>query len=68
MEESKKAMVLFALETLRKVNIECGISMAIDKKNDALWFFETDTYVQTGKFKGFSVPVEDLVNPQPTEH
>lgn len=61
MDESKKAVVLLGIETLRKINVECGISMAMDKDNASLWFFETDEYLNTGRFKGFSVPLEDLV-------
>ena len=61
MDESKKAMVLFAIETLRRINVECGISMAMDKENDALWFFETEPYLENGVFKGFSVPLIEWV-------
>ena len=61
MDESKKSMVLLGIETLRKINVECGISMAMDMENESLWFFETDEYFSTGRFKGFSVPLKQLV-------
>ena len=61
MDEGKKAMVLFAIETLRKINVECEISMAMDKENESLWFFETEAYLESGVFKGFSVPLKELV-------
>lgn len=59
--ESKFGQVHVVLEILRKVNVDNGISMAFDKESDELWFFETEHYLQTKKFKGMKVKLTELV-------
>lgn len=61
MNEEKKQMIMLALETLKRINQDCGVSMGFDKSNDKLMFFETDEYLASGKFKGFAIKLEELV-------
>lgn len=56
--ESKDAISL-ALEVLRRTLIEQEVSMGTSGKK--LIFFDTDTYLTTGKMDGFSVEIESLV-------
>lgn len=61
MNESTKSLILLTLETLRRVNVENGISMGFDKTNNLLMFFDTKEYITSGKLKGFNVSLESLV-------
>lgn len=61
MNESTKNQIALALETLRYINVENGVSMGFDKSNNSLIFFDTDTYLDSGKFEGFNVTLESLV-------
>lgn len=61
MKEDTKSMISLSLETLRKILIEEGVSIGMDGKNKQLLFFDTDTYLEAGKFDGFKVDIESLV-------
>ncbi len=59
-EETKNAIGL-ALEILRKTLIEEHVSMAVDKSNGEIHFFDTSTYFRDKKFDGFKVDINSLV-------
>jgi len=59
-EDTKQALQL-ALEILRKTCIEQGVSIAVNKENGDLNFFDTNTYLQTKEYKGIKVSIESLV-------
>lgn len=61
MNEDKKQMIMLGIETLKRINQECGVSVGFDKTNNQLMFFETDEYLTSGKFKGFAISLEELV-------
>ncbi len=61
MKEETKSIISLSLELLRKTLIDEGVSMGMDGKNKQLIFFNTDTYLETGKFDGFKVDIESLV-------
>ena len=61
MEEETKESIKITRELLRVALTKGGVSIAIDNKNKALMFFDTDTYLQSKKMDGFSVDIESLV-------
>lgn len=61
MRDEAKGAIQLALEVLRKVNMEHGVSMAMDVEEKKLIFLDTNTYLEANKFSGFSISLEDLV-------
>jgi len=61
MEEETKESIKITMELLRVALIKGGVSIAIDNKNKALMFFDTDTYLKSRKMDGFSVDIESLL-------
>lgn len=61
MTEDTKGLLQISLEMIRKINVENGISMGFDKSKNQILFFDTEIYLETGKFDGFGVPLENLV-------
>ncbi len=61
MKDEIKGPIHIALDVLRKCLVDGNVSMGMDPKNKKLIFFDTDVYLATGKFDGFSVDVETLV-------
>lgn len=61
MKEETKESITISLELLRVALTKGGVSIAIDNKNKALMFFDTDTYLRASKMDGFSVDIESLV-------
>lgn len=61
MKDETKGPIHIALDILRECLVSEGVSMGMDPKNKKLIFFDTDVYLTTGKFDGFSVDVETLV-------
>lgn len=59
-DETKQALQL-ALEILRKTCVDQGVSIAVNKENGDLNFFDTDTYLKTKKYDGIKVSIENLV-------
>lgn len=49
------------LDLLKKSLIKNGISMYLNKKDETIGFFDTDTYLFTHKISGFRVNINDLV-------
>ena len=61
MKQETKNIIGFNLELLRTTLVEGGVSMGMDNKNKKLLFFDTDIYLESGKFDGFSVDIDKLV-------
>lgn len=60
-EETKEALKI-VLELLKSTCIDCGVSIAVNKENGDLNFFDTETYLRDKKFDGIKVSIHDLVN------
>ena len=61
MEEDTKQAIELALQILRKTLIEQGVSLAVAKETGDLNFFDTETYMRTGKFDGIKISIDKLV-------
>ena len=59
MSEDTKQQLQIVLGLLRKSLIDNGVSMGISEKK--IMFFDTEEYLSTGKFDGFSVNIDNLV-------
>lgn len=59
MSEDTKQQLQIVLDLLRKSLIDNGVSMGISRNK--IMFFDTDKYVETRKFDGFSVNIDNLV-------
>lgn len=59
MSEETKGAIHLVLQLLRKTLIEEGVSMGT--AGEKLLFFDTATYLNTGKMDGFAVNINDLV-------
>lgn len=59
MSEDTKQQLQIVLDLLRKSLIDNGVSMGIS--GNKIMFFDTDKYVETRKFDGFSVSIDILV-------
>lgn len=59
MSEDTKEQIQIILELLRKSLIDNGVSIGLSEKK--IMFFDTDKYLSTGKFDGFSVNIDSLV-------
>ena len=60
MNEETKGEITVILDLLKGVLMKKGVSMATDTKGN-IYFFDTDTYLQTRKMSGFHVNVENMV-------
>ena len=60
MNEDVKGELIILLDLLKKSLIKNSVSMATDTKGN-IYFFDTDTYLQTRKMSGFHVNVEEMV-------
>lgn len=59
MSEDTKQQLQIVLDLLRKSLIDNGVSMGLSEKK--IMFFDTEKYLSTGKFDGFSVNIDSLV-------
>lgn len=59
MSEDTKQQLQIILDLLRKSLIDNGVSMGIS--GNKIMFFDTDKYVETRKFDGLSVSIDNLV-------
>lgn len=59
MSEDTKEQIQIILELLRKSLIDNGVSIGLSEKK--IMFFDTEEYLSTGKFDGFSVNIDNLV-------
>lgn len=59
MSEDTKQQLQIVLDLLRKSLIDNGVSMGIS--GNKIMSFDTDKYVETRKFDGFSVSIDNLV-------
>lgn len=59
MSEDTKQQLQIVLDLLRKSLIDNGVSMGLSEKK--IMFFDTEEYLSTGKFDGFSVNIDNLV-------
>lgn len=59
MSEDTKQQLQIVLDLLRKSLINNGVSMGLSEKK--IMFFDTEEYLSTGKFDGFSVDIDSLV-------
>ena len=59
MSEDTKQKLQIVLDLLRKSLIDNGVSMGLSEKK--IMFFDTEEYLSTGKFDGFSVNIDNLV-------
>ena len=59
MSEDTKQQLQIVLDLLRKSLIDNAVSMGIS--GNKIMFFDTDKYVETRKFDGFSVSIDNLV-------
>ena len=60
MNKEVKEELTIVLELLKASLIRNHISMATDK-NGNIYFFDTDTYLNTNKMSGFHVNIKDMV-------
>lgn len=61
MKDETKQEISLALEILRKSLIDNAVSMAVDKDDGTLYFFDTEAYCKNGTFDGFKVDIQSLV-------
>ena len=59
MSEDTTQQLQIVLDLLRQSVIDNGVSMGIS--GNKIMFFDTDKYVETRKFDGFSVSIDNLV-------
>ncbi len=61
MKDETKQEISLALEILRKSLIDNAVSMAVNKDDGTLYFFDTEAYCRNRTFDGFRVNIKDLV-------
>lgn len=61
MNEETKQEIQVILELLKKCLIKNHVSMGLEFRQKEIIFFDTDTYLKTGKLSGFTVKTDDLV-------
>ena len=61
MTDDTKQEISIVLDLLKGSLTRNGVSMGFDKKNHALVFFDTNTYLDSKKMDGFRVKLDDLV-------
>lgn len=61
MKDETKQEISLALEILRKSLIDNAVSMAVDKDDGTLYFFDTEAYRRNRAFDGFKVDIQSLV-------
>ena len=60
MNKEVKEELTVVLELLKASLIRNHVSMATDK-NGNIYFFDTDTYLNTKKMSGFNINIKDMV-------
>ena len=61
MKDKTKQEIGLALEILRKSLIDNAVSMAVNKDDGTLYFFDTEAYCRNRAFDGFKVNIQSLV-------
>ena len=61
MTDDTKQEIEVVLMLLKQTLITNGVSIAVEKENGALNFFDTEEYLRTEKFQGIRVGIEELV-------
>lgn len=62
MTDETKQEIGAALMLLKNTLVSNGVIIALEKKDDGcICFFDTAEYCRTGKYKGVSVKITDLV-------
>ena len=59
MSEAAKEQIEIIRELLKNTLMNNGVSIGLSEKN--IMFFDTEEYLLTGKFDGFSVNIDNLV-------
>lgn len=59
MSENAKEQIEIILELLKNTLMNNGVSIGLSEKK--IIFFDTEEYLSTGKFDGFSVNIDNLV-------
>lgn len=59
MSEDAKEQIEITLELLKNTLMNNGVSIGLSEKK--IMFFDTEEYLLTGKFDGFSVNIDNLV-------
>lgn len=59
MSEAVKEQIEIILELLKNTLMNNGVSIGLSEKK--IMFFDTEEYLSTGKFDGFSVNIDNLV-------
>lgn len=59
MSEAAKEQIEIILELLKNTLMNNGVSIGLSEKK--IMFFDTEEYLSTGKFDGFSVNIDNLV-------
>lgn len=59
MSENAKEQIEIILELLKNTLMNNGVSIGLSEKK--IIFFDTEEYLSTGKFDGFSVNIDSLV-------
>lgn len=61
MVEDAKEQIEIILELLKNTLMNNGVSIGLSEKKKKIMFFDTEEYLSTGKFDGFSVNIDSLV-------
>lgn len=61
MTEKTKQSLQLSLEILRRTCIDNGVSIAVNKENGDLNFFDTAIYLNEKRLSRFKVKIQDLV-------
>lgn len=61
MNEETKKEIQVVLELLKGCLIKNHVSMGLGFREKEIVFFDTNTYLETGKLSGFTVKTDDLV-------
>lgn len=61
MAEDAKEQIEIILELLKNTLMNNGVSIGLSEKKKKIMFFDTEEYLSTGKFDGFSINIDSLV-------
>jgi len=62
MKLTKVRRIQNSLEILKQTLVEENLQIGVNSKDNSIFFFDTDTFLETGRYDGVVVEIRDLVN------
>lgn len=62
MKPQKAQRVQECLAYLKQTLIDENLQIGVNSRDNSLFFFDTDVYLETGKYSGVVVDIHDLAN------